>query len=105
MFPRARRKDYSVCQSGYSPSLSTTCTRYSPSRSQWLVVVAVVAVFIAVCAMVVFAVYLVPMKSQDQTGTHVVYAMLRGLPLEAFKNVVVVWQIVTRVRFATAIPL
>ena len=97
--------DCSVCQRGYSPSLSTTCTPCSPSRRQWLVAIAVITVVIVGCAMVVFAVHLVSTSSEDQRGCHIYYTILRGLPLQAFKTVVVVWQILTQVLVATATPL
>ena len=63
--------------------------------------ITVVAVFTVVCAVVMLAVYLVSTNVDDQRGTAFHHKVLRGVPLQAFKSIVVVWQILTQVILPT----
>ena len=93
--------DCSVCENGYSPSLSYTCTRCSESKRDSLVVVASVATMLAVCALGALSAYLLSTNVDERSKTCIPHGMLRVVPLQAFKNIIVVWQILTQVSDAT----
>ena len=95
--------DCSVCQSGYSASLSATCTRCSPSRRQWLLAVTLIVGTITIGAMVAFAVYLMSTNFDSRETTYIHQTFLRRVPLQSFKSIVVVWQILTQVSLVTSI--
>lgn len=47
--------------------------------------------------MVAFAGHLVSTNVEDRRAAYINHTILRGVPLQAFKSVVVVWQILTQV--------
>lgn len=63
--------------------------------------VAAVATILAVCALGALSAYLLSTKVDEGGKTCIHHGMLRAVPLQALKNVVVVWQILTQVRNAT----
>lgn len=97
--------DCSVCQGGYSPSLSKTCTRCSHSRRQWFVAVAIIGGIVIVCAAVISSAYLVSTNFEEEETTCFSNRICRRVPVQAFKSVVVVWQILTQASPAIVFPL
>lgn len=88
--------DCAVCEVGYSPSLAHTCTRCSNSRQNGLVAIAAVVAVVTVCAIAVFLAHLLSTEPEERGVGCLHRRVSRGLPLQAFKIVVVVWQIVTQ---------
>ncbi|CAN0108913.1 unnamed protein product [Ectocarpus sp. 12 AP-2014] len=88
-----------VCGDGYSPSLAHTCTRCSRSRRQGLMVATVFAALLAVCATGATFRYLLSTEFEEK-NIGCFRKTFRAIPLQAFKIIIVVWQILTQ--FAAA---
>lgn len=93
--------DCSVCEGEYFPSLSHTCARCSESRRQWFVAIAAIAGIALSSAIVVILVYLVSTNFEQQKSTRILHQIGQAVPVQAFKGVIVVWQILTQARSAT----
>ncbi|CAN0402109.1 unnamed protein product [Ectocarpus sp. 12 AP-2014] len=89
-----------VCGDGYSPSLAHTCTRCSRSRRQGLMVATVFAALLAVCATVATFRYLLSTEFEERNMSGFHRRIFRAIPLQSFKIIIVVWQILTQ--FAAA---
>ncbi|CAM9479810.1 unnamed protein product [Ectocarpus fasciculatus] len=89
-----------VCGDGYSPSLAHTCTRCSSSRRQGLMVATVFAALVAVGAIVATFRYLLSTEVEERNIGCFHRRIFRAIPLQAFKIIIVVWQILTQ--FAAA---
>ncbi|CAB1105335.1 unnamed protein product [Ectocarpus sp. CCAP 1310/34] len=87
-----------VCESGYASSLAHTCTQCSSSRRNGFVVAAAIAVVAAVCAIVAICAHLISGEVSEQSCLH--RRLSAMLPLQSFKIIIVVWQILTQ--FASA---
>ncbi|CBJ29835.1 probable extracellular nuclease [Ectocarpus siliculosus] len=92
--------DCAVCGDGYSPSLAHTCTRCSRSRRQGLMVATVFAALIAVCATVATFRYLLSTEFEERNIGCFHRKTFQAIPLQSFKIIIVVWQILTQ--FAAA---
>ncbi|CAM9846642.1 unnamed protein product [Sphacelaria rigidula] len=90
-----------VCEADYSPSLSYSCTRCSSSRRQGLMAAIVIAAFVVACVGVVIVRYLVSTPQLEERNVGCFHRrILRAIPLQALKIIVVVWQIL--IQFADA---
>eukprot|EP00903_Cladosiphon_okamuranus_P018351 g16883.t1 len=86
-----------VCETDYSPSLSYTCTRCSSSRRQGLMAATVVAALVVACVLVATVQYLVSTKQLEEGNAGCFRRkILRAIPLQGLKIIVVVWQILTQ---------
>ncbi|CAB1120469.1 unnamed protein product [Ectocarpus sp. CCAP 1310/34] len=89
--------DCAVCETDYSPSLAHTCTRCSSSRRQGLVAATAIAALVAVFAVATFFKFL--LSTEVEEGGNIGRfrrRVLRAVPVQALKIVVVVWQILTQ---------
>lgn len=84
-----------MCSEGYSKSLAFTCTKCVDDHGG-VVIVVVVGVFVLGAA-IALSMHLV---SGEMEGARrgVVYRLIKRLPFQSIKIVVVVWQILTQVR-------
>ncbi|CAM9358530.1 unnamed protein product [Ectocarpus sp. 13 AM-2016] len=90
-----------VCEPDYSASLSYTCTRCSSSRRQGFVAVTVIAALMLACVVVAIVRYLVSTQLEEERNAGCFRRrVLRYVPLQALKIIVVVWQIL--IQFADA---
>lgn len=89
--------DCAVCEAEYSSALSFTCTRCSSSRRQTLMVATVIIAILVFCAFVAFGTYLLSTEAEERKADCLCRGTLRAPPLQAFKIIVVVWQILTQV--------
>ena len=88
-----------MCESGYSPSLAHTCTRCSSSRRQGLLAATVIAALVALAVVVAIFKFLLSTKVVEEENVGWFHRrVLRAVPVQALKIVVVVWQILTQVR-------
>ena len=89
--------DCAVCDGGYSSSLAHTCTLCSSSRRQGLMAASVLAALVATSAVVAAFRYLLSVNLDERgiDGFH--RRVLQAFPLQAFKIIIVVWQILTQV--------
>ncbi|CAN0186921.1 unnamed protein product, partial [Scytosiphon promiscuus] len=86
-----------VCEAGYSPSLGHSCTRCSSSRRQGLVAAAVIAALVAVFAVVTIFKFLLSTDVGEEGNIGSFRRrVLRAVPVQALKIIVVVWQILTQ---------
>ncbi|CAM9114240.1 unnamed protein product [Ectocarpus sp. 8 AP-2014] len=90
-----------VCDSDYSPSLAHTCTRCSSSRRHGFMSAAVIAALLVCIAIVKFVQYLwsTELGEENVRGFH--QRVLRAVPVQALKIIVVAWQILTQFADAT----
>ena len=89
--------DCSVCEKGYSATLAHTCKRCSGSDQTIILVVAIVAIVMATAGGAYLTVYLVSMEPANARTTRLHVKLLQYAPLQAFKILVVLWQILTQV--------
>ncbi|CAM9858548.1 unnamed protein product, partial [Ectocarpus sp. 12 AP-2014] len=85
-----------VCEADYSPSLAHTCTRCSSSRRQGLVAATVIAALAAALAVVTIFRFLVSADVEEGNIGWFHRRVLRAVPVQAVKIIVVVWQILTQ---------
>ncbi|CAM9792296.1 unnamed protein product, partial [Ectocarpus sp. 12 AP-2014] len=85
-----------VCQTDYSPSFAHTCTRCSSSRRQGLTAATVIAAIGTVLAIVTIFKFLLSTEVEERDVGCFYRRVLRAVPLQALKIVVVVWQILTQ---------
>ncbi|CAN0174738.1 unnamed protein product [Ectocarpus sp. 4 AP-2014] len=85
-----------VCETGYSPALAHTCTRCSSSRRQGLVAASVIAALVVAFAVATIVEFL--LSTEDDEGNVGCFRrrVLRAVPVQALKIIVVVWQILTQ---------
>lgn len=83
-----------MCREGFSASLVFTCSKCVEDRSGIAILVVVALFFLG--AAVTLYMYLV----SGETGAYrgIIRRFTEGLPLQSFKIIVVVWQILTQVR-------
>ncbi|CAB1096488.1 unnamed protein product [Ectocarpus sp. CCAP 1310/34] len=96
MGPCEEGEDCSVCETGFAPSLAHTCTRCSSSRRQGLLAVAVIAALVAVFAIVTIFKYLLSTEVDEGNAGCFHRRILRAVPVQTLKIIVVVWQILTQ---------
>ncbi|CAM9835026.1 unnamed protein product [Pylaiella littoralis] len=85
-----------VCGTDYSPSLSHTCTRCTISRRQGLMAAAIISALVAVFATVKTFQYMLSTElEQENMGCST--RVVRAVPRQSMKIIVVVWQILTQV--------
>lgn len=89
--------DCAVCDTDYSPSLAHTCTECSSSRRQRLMAATAIAAIVAVLAIVAIFQYMVSTDLQHRTTRCFHSKVLRAVPVQSLKIIVVVWQILTQV--------
>ncbi|CAN0479142.1 unnamed protein product [Ectocarpus sp. 12 AP-2014] len=85
-----------VCQTDYSPSLAHTCTPCSSSRRQGLMAATVMAVIVTFLAIVTISKFLLSTEVEERNVGCFHRRVLRAVPLQALKIIVVVWQILTQ---------
>lgn len=88
--------DGSVCHSGYSPSLSTTCTQCSRSRRQGVVAITIISAVVAFSAMEAFTKSLVSTNFEVRNATSIRHRILQVIPWKTIKGFIVVWQMLTQ---------
>ena len=90
--------DCALCETGYSPSLSHTCTQCSSSRRQGTIAAVVIAAIIAAVLSVVTSFNLLLSTEVEERNTGWFHRrVLEAVPVQALKIIVVVWQILTQV--------
>ncbi|CAM9755964.1 unnamed protein product [Ectocarpus fasciculatus] len=89
-----------VCETGYSSSLAHTCTRCSSSRRQGLMAATIIGALVAVLMIVLVCRYVLSAELEEEKTGWFHRRVLRVVPLQALKIIVVVWQILTQ--FAAA---
>lgn len=89
--------DCAVCEGGYSTSLAHTCTRCSSSRRQGLMAATVVAGIAAISVIAAAFRYLLSVESEEWKIGRFHHRVLQAFPLQAFKIIVVMRQILTQV--------
>lgn len=92
--------DCSVCQKGYAASSVYTCTKCSDWSRAVALGVVIVVVILLVALMAVFVAFVASAKSVDSWRKLFSNKLLRALPLQSIKILVVVWQILTQVRYS-----
>ncbi|CAM9718324.1 unnamed protein product [Scytosiphon promiscuus] len=92
-----------VCETGYSSSLAHTCTRCSASRRRGLMAAIVIGALVAVLVVVSVCRYVLSAELEEEQIGCFRRRVLRAVPLQAVKIIVVVWQILTQ--FAEAANL
>eukprot|EP00903_Cladosiphon_okamuranus_P006562 g6410.t1 len=92
-----------VCETGYSPSLANTCTRCSSSRRRGLLAATVIAAVVAVLAVAAIFKFLLSTEVEEEKIGWFHSRVLRAVPVQALKIVVVVWQILTQFADAASI--
>ncbi|CAM9570296.1 unnamed protein product, partial [Ectocarpus sp. 6 AP-2014] len=85
-----------VCETGYSPSLGHTCTRCSSSRRHGMVATAVIVGLAAVVAVATICKFLLSAEVEEGNIGCCRHRVLRAVPVQALKIIVVVWQILTQ---------
>lgn len=93
--------DCAVCEDGYSAGLAHTCMRCSASKRQGIMAASVVAAFLAVCATAATFRYLLSLEFEETNLVSFHRKVHQAFPLQAFKTVIVVWQILTQVSDST----
>lgn len=86
-----------MCKRDYSPSLAHTCTRCSSSRRRGLLAATVIAALVAVLAVAAIVRFLLSTEVEEENTGWFRRRVLRAVPVQALKIVVVVWQILTQV--------
>ncbi|CAN0255509.1 unnamed protein product, partial [Ascophyllum nodosum] len=86
----------SVCEKGYSTTLAYTCKMCSGSHQTIVLVVAIVVIVMATAGGAYLTVYLVSMEPAKARTTRLHVKLLHYVPLQAFKILVVLWQILTQ---------
>lgn len=102
---RAPEADCSVCQSGYSLSQSRACSGCTEGRRKWSLAMTLVAGGILFYVMAAFMNNFMSTGLEEQETTYIQQVIFRRIPLQAFKNVIIVWQILTQASNATSIKL
>ena len=94
--------DCAVCETGYSSSLTThACTRCSSSRRKGLMTaVAVIGTLVGGLVVVLICRYVLSTELGEEKIGFFRRRVLRAVPLQALKIIVVVWQILTQVHLA-----
>eukprot|EP00903_Cladosiphon_okamuranus_P020904 g19197.t1 len=82
----------SVCSDGYTASLGFACTRCSGAWAS--IVVAVVVAIVGVLLLVALLMHFLPEK--DSSGRDFLARVLRRVPVQSLKIVIIVWQILTQ---------
>ncbi|CAM9614990.1 unnamed protein product [Ectocarpus sp. 12 AP-2014] len=85
-----------VCETDYSPSLAHACTWCSSSRRQGLIAATVVTAIVAVFAVAVIFKFLSSTEAEEGDVGCFHRRVLRAVPVQALKIIVVVWQILTQ---------
>ncbi|CAM9420392.1 unnamed protein product, partial [Hapterophycus canaliculatus] len=85
-----------VCETDYSPSLAHTCTRCSSLRRQGLMAATVLVALVAVFAVVTIFKFLLSTEVEEGNVGCFRRRVLRAVPSQALKIIVVVWQILTQ---------
>ncbi|CAM9385517.1 unnamed protein product [Laminaria digitata] len=85
-----------VCEATYSSSLAHTCTRCSSSRRQGLMAATVIAAIVAIFAIVTIFRYMLSTEHEEGNFGCFHRRVVRAVPLQALKIIVVVWQILTQ---------
>lgn len=89
--------DCAVCETGFAPALAHACTRCSSSRREGLIAVTVIAALVTLCAIVTIFRYLLSTEHEHGNIGCIYRGLLRAVPLQALKIILVVWQILTQV--------
>lgn len=89
--------DCAVCETGYAPSLAHTCTRCSSTRREGSIASTVIAALVTVSATVTIFQYMLSIQHEEGIVGCFYRWVLRAVPLQAFKIIAVVWQILTQV--------
>ncbi|CAM9790810.1 unnamed protein product [Scytosiphon promiscuus] len=85
-----------VCENGYAPSLSYTCTRCSSSTRLGFLAATIVAALAVVSAIIAIFKLLMSNELEDRNIGWFNRRVLRALPVQALKIIVVMWQILTQ---------
>lgn len=87
--------DCSVCSDGYAAGAHNTCAQCSDNTGA--IVLMVVLAFLSILAVVAFLYYLVSTEMEgDEQG--LLAGLMKRIPLQSFKIIIVTWQILTQVR-------
>ena len=89
--------DCSVCEDDYAATLAFTCAKCSGSSRIALLVVVVISTGAAAVMAVYLTAFLVSMEPTEARMTRPYVKLLKHLPLQAIKILVVLWQILTQV--------
>ena len=92
--------DCAICSDGYTEGLGFTCNKCSNTSAGVALMVVVFAVIIVV---IVFLVLYLISGELELTRRGFVKRLLRYIPLQSIKIIIVAWQILTQVRPVTAI--
>ena len=88
--------DCAICSDGYSASLGFTCNRCSNNIGS---IVVTIVLALALLASVILAVsYLLSRKLENENNRSCVEHLMRHIPVQSAKIVIVAWQIVIQVR-------
>ncbi|CAM9812920.1 unnamed protein product, partial [Ectocarpus sp. 6 AP-2014] len=85
-----------VCETGYAPSLAHTCTRCSSSRREGSIAATVIAALVSVFTIVTIFQYMLSTQHEEGIVGCFYRRILKAVPLQALKIIVVVWQILTQ---------
>ena len=89
--------DCSVCDNDYTGNVGFTCSRCSGSTTGIVVIGIIILAFVIVG--IALALHLLS-GSMENTERGLVGRMIRIIPVQAVKTIIVSWQIVTQVRSA-----
>eukprot|EP00752_Nemacystus_decipiens_P012380 g10972.t1 len=92
-----------VCETGFSTSPGHTCTRCSSSRRHGLMAAMIIAALVALVALATISKYLMTTKVEEKNMGWFHRRVLRTIPVQALKIVVVVWQILTQFAEAASV--
>ncbi|CAN0506184.1 unnamed protein product, partial [Ectocarpus sp. 12 AP-2014] len=85
-----------VCETGYAPSLAHTCTRCSSSRREGSIAATVIAALVSVFPIVAIFQYMLSTQHEEGMVGCFYRRVLKAVPLQALKIIVVMWQILTQ---------
>ncbi|CAN0437324.1 unnamed protein product [Ectocarpus sp. 12 AP-2014] len=92
-----------VCETEFSTSFGHTCTRCSSSRRHGLIAVTAIAALVAVLGVVTIFNLLLSTEVEEESIGCFHRRVLRAVPVQPLKIVVVVWQILTQFADAASI--
>ena len=95
---RVDQADCAICSDGYSASLGFTCNICSNSPGG--IALAVIFALVSLVAMISMATYLLSAELERGAAKAFVERLLRRIPVQSVKVVIIAWQIVTQVRLS-----
>ena len=86
-----------MCEDGYSATLAFTCGKCSSSNHAAVLALVVVVMVGAAAGTIYLTAYLVSIEPLETRMTLPHIKLLKAVPLQAIKIIVVLWQILTQV--------